>query len=65
VPSRNQPRLPTVFDTTTRGNPIRRDTAGPGIARRDTNRRGLIRRDSTRPRTDSSPAVPPPAMTPR
>jgi penicillin-binding protein 1A len=65
VPSRNQPRLPTVFDTTTRGNPIRRDTAGPGIARRDTTRRGLIRRDSTRPRTDSSPAVPPPAMTPR
>jgi penicillin-binding protein 1A len=55
VPSRNQPRTPTVFDTT-RANLIRRDSA-----RRDTTRRG-----SSRPRTDTSPtAVPPPAMTPR
>ncbi|HVS60457.1 MAG TPA: hypothetical protein VHE82_07175, partial [Gemmatimonadaceae bacterium] len=55
VPSRNQPRIPTVFDTT-RGN----------INRRDTTRGNIIRRDTTRPRTDASPtAVPPPAMTPR
>jgi len=55
VPPRNQPRAPTVFDTTRSG----------GI-RRDSIRNNINRRDSTRPRTDTSPtAVPPPAMTPR
>jgi membrane carboxypeptidase/penicillin-binding protein len=50
VPSRNQTRTPTVFDTTRPGS-IRRDTA---------------RRDTARPRNDTSPtAAPPPATPPR
>ena len=65
VPSRNQPRIPTVFDTT-RGNVNRRDSIRASITRRDTTRGNTIRRDTTRPRTDTSPsAVPPPALTPR
>jgi hypothetical protein len=65
VQSRNQPRSPTIFDTT-RANAIRRDSVRANVTRRDTSRGNIIRRDSTRPRTDTSrTAVPPPAMTPR
>jgi penicillin-binding protein 1A len=65
VPSRNQPRSPTVFDTThrdfsRRGDSLRRDSIVRGLTRR-----APIRRDSTRPRTDTSPsAAPPPALSP-
>ncbi len=75
VPSRNQPRTPTVFDTThrdlTRRDSLRRDSIARGLIRRDSTRRdttrpNLTRRDSTRPRSDTSPsAVPPPAKSPR
>jgi penicillin-binding protein 1A len=65
VQSRNQPRTPTVFDTT-RANALRRDSARANANRRDTSRGNIIRRDTTRPRTDTSPtAVPPPATMPR
>jgi penicillin-binding protein 1A len=64
VPSGNQPRIPTVFDTTRRGL-IRRDSTRRDSTRGDTTRAN-IRRDSTRPRSDTSPSpVPPPARKPR
>jgi len=56
VPSRNQPRIPTVFDTTTR-----RPPANPS-ALRDSIRRDSLRRDSLRRRTDT---IPSPARAPR
>ena len=54
VPSRNQPRTPTVFDTTTRRPPNQ-------AASRDSIRRDSLRRDSLRRRNDTipSPARPP------
>jgi membrane peptidoglycan carboxypeptidase len=59
VPSGNQQRTPTVFDTTRRGL-IRRDST-----RRDSTR-GNFRRDSTRPLRDTTvPPVPPPTRNPR
>jgi penicillin-binding protein 1A len=65
VPSRNQPRTPTVFDTT-RASLLRRDSVRANINRRDSARGNTVRRDTSRARTDTSPsAVPPPAMTPR
>ena len=51
-PVPNQPRRPTVFDTTRKPPPVPRDTT-----RRDT-----VRRDSTRRRTDT---IPPPGRLPR
>ena len=51
VPSGNQPRTPTVFDTTRRPPPSR-----------DSIRRDSIRRDSLRRRTDT---IPPPGPSPR
>jgi penicillin-binding protein 1A len=64
VPSGNQPRIPTVFDTTRRGL-IRRDSTRRDSTRGDTTRAN-VRRDSTRPRSDTSPSpVPPPARKPR
>ena len=51
VPSRNQPRTPTVFDTTTR-----RPPANPS-ALRDSIRRDSLRRDSLRRRTDTIPSA--------
>jgi penicillin-binding protein 1A len=56
VPSRNQPRTPTVFDTTTR-----RPPPNPS-ALRDSIRRDSLRRDSLRRRTDT---IPSPARAPR
>ncbi len=53
VPSRNQPRTPTVFDTTTRRPP---PTANPS-ALRDSIRRDSLRRDSVRRRTDTIPSA--------
>jgi len=65
VQSRNQPRAPTVFDTS-RAAALRRDSIRANVTRRDTSRGSTIRRDTTRSRNDTSPtAVPPPAMTPR
>jgi len=58
VPSRNQPRTPTVFDTTTRRPP---PAANPS-ALRDSIRRDSLRRDSLRRRTDT---IPSPARAPR
>jgi penicillin-binding protein 1A len=58
VPSRNQPRIPTVFDTTTRRPP----PAPNPSALRDSIRRDSLRRDSLRRRTDT---IPPPARAPR
>ena len=58
VPSRNQPRIPTVFDTTTRRPP---PAANPS-ALRDSIRRDSLRRDSLRRRTDT---IPSPARAPR
>jgi penicillin-binding protein 1A len=58
VPSRNQPRTPTVFDTTTRRPP---PLANPS-ALRDSIRRDSLRRDSLRRRTDT---IPSPARAPR
>jgi penicillin-binding protein 1A len=55
VPSRNQPRTPTVFDTT------RRPPPNPS-ALRDSIRRDSLRRDSLRRRTDT---IPSPARAPR
>jgi len=49
VPSRNQPRTPTVFDTTTR--------RPPPSALRDSIRRDSLRRDSLRRRTDTIPSA--------
>jgi penicillin-binding protein 1A len=68
VPSRNQPRTPTVFDTTRR-DLTRRDSAG-GLVRRDSTRGSSIRRDTSRGNvirsgTDTNPTVPPPGITPR
>jgi len=51
VPSRNQPRTPTVFDTTTR-----RPPPNPS-AFRDSIRRDSLRRDSLRRRTDTIPSA--------
>ncbi|MDP9278527.1 MAG: PBP1A family penicillin-binding protein [Gemmatimonadota bacterium] len=51
VPSRNQPRTPTVFDTTTR-----RPPPNPS-ALRDSIRRDSLRRDSLRRRTDTIPSA--------
>jgi hypothetical protein len=79
VPSNNQQRAPTVFDTTRRGvarrDSARRDALSGGLirvdtsrnnpARRDTARGNVIRRDSTRPTHDTVPTVPPPARKPR
>jgi len=62
VPGRGQPprRIPTVFDTTTRRDTIRRptvfDTTRRPAPRRDTVRRDTARRDTTRPRTDTIPS---------
>ena len=66
VPSGQQRRTPTVFDTTTRRDTARRmptvfDTTRRSVPRRDTARRGVPIRDSVR-RTDT---VPPPAPIPR
>ncbi len=66
VPSGQQRRTPTVFDTTTRRDTARRmptvfDTTRRPVPRRDTARRGVPIRDSVR-RTDT---VPPPAPIPR
>jgi penicillin-binding protein 1A len=55
VPSRNQTRTPTVFDTTRRPPP-------PPAVSRDSIRRDSLRRDSLRRRTDT---IPPPGRPPR
>ncbi|MGH7602869.1 MAG: penicillin-binding protein 1A [Gemmatimonadaceae bacterium] len=72
VPSTNPQRRPTVFDTTgrvptvfdtSRRSSIRRDSARRDSILRSMSRRdsspGRVIRDSTRPRTDTSPSLPP------